>query len=168
MMKRAVNLTMWFILAAAIILKLPNIMSNFKLEGQNISPLKFTKIENVLSSDFYFPMPLKKSIAIVWATWCAPCSIELYRINEAIKAGEINKEQVFAISIDDNVEAIKKVVNEKKYLFNILWDKEKLVQSTLKIDATPTVLFIDQENKLKWVTTGVSPLLNQKLQLFLK
>jgi cytochrome c biogenesis protein CcmG/thiol:disulfide interchange protein DsbE len=174
-MKKDLNYTIYFILAAVVILKLPNITSNFKLEGKQVTMSFINEVTpSTVESDlkalngFIYPVKGKKSIAIFWASWCTPCSLELKRINSAIEKNEIPKDQIFAISIDSDFNALKKAIIDRQYLFKTYFDRSGNLSRNLNVQATPTIAFIDGEQKIKWITTGVSPTLIEKIKSFLK
>jgi len=167
-MKRAANFTMYFIIAAAIILKMPNIIDNIKAEGKSISPQKVYYFESEKSQmPIVYPSYGKKSIAVFWASWCGPCGIELSRINKAIENKEINADRIFAISLDQDLQALEKTILEKKYAFKTYLDKENTISTLLKINSTPTIVFIDETGKVSWQTTGVSPFLINRIKNFI-
>lgn len=167
-MKRAANFTMYFIIAAALILKVPTIVDNIKAEGKSISPQKMYYFETEKSQmPIMYPAYGRKSIAVFWASWCGPCGIELSRINKAILEKEISAERIFAISLDQDFQALEKTILEKKYSFKIYLDKENTISTLLKVNSTPTIVFIDEKGKVSWQTTGVNPFLINRIKSFL-
>jgi len=167
-MKRAANFTMYFVIMAAIILKMPNIIDNIKAEGKSVSPQKVYYFETEKSQmPIMFPAYGKRSVAIFWASWCGPCGIELSRINKAIENKEISADRIFAISLDQDLQALEKTILEKKYKFKTYLDKENSISTLLKVNSTPTIVFIDETGKVNWQTSGVSPFLINRLKSFL-
>jgi thiol-disulfide isomerase/thioredoxin len=114
-----------------------------------------------------FPAYGKKSIAVFWASWCGPCGIELSRINKAILEKEIGADRIYAISLDQDLHALEKTILEKKYSFKTYLDKENTISTLLKVNSTPTIVFIDETGKVSWQTTGVSPFLINRIKSFL-
>jgi thiol-disulfide isomerase/thioredoxin len=168
-MKRAINFTIYFLIASSIILKAPSIMDNMQAEGKQLEPNKIYKYEvGGKETPLVFPATGRKKIVIFWASWCLPCKIELNRINEAIEKKEIEAENVLAISTDNNFSDLDKALSERKYLFQTYIDKDDNFLTKLKITGTPTMVLIDESNVIKWKTTGVSFDLIGKLKSFLK
>ena len=156
-MNRAINFTIYFLIAAAVILKAPSIMDNMGMEGKEILPNKLFQYNlKGQVNPVVFPIPGKRVVAIFWASWCAPCKIELSRINQALEKNELDKSNIFAISLDQSFEELDKAIVEKKYLFNTYLDKENNFLTKMKITATPTIVLIDEFGKIHEQTTGAS------------
>jgi thiol-disulfide isomerase/thioredoxin len=156
-MNKALNLTILFLLAASFILKAPSIMDNMSMEGRDVLPNKLYKYNlNGEMGPAIFPIPGKNVVAIFWASWCLPCKIELSRINDAIIKGDLNKESIYAISLDQNFNELDEVIKEKNYQFNIFIDKELNFINKLKVTATPTLIFINKYGKIREQSTGAS------------
>jgi thiol-disulfide isomerase/thioredoxin len=169
LLQKAINYTMYFLIAAVLIRRAPYIYENFRSEGKNVEIQKiYLSDKNQILSPLIFPATQKKAIAIFWASWCGPCKIELKRINKSINENEIKKENIYAISIDNELNALNILLKEKNYLFNVYFDKEKLLTTNLNITNTPTVLFIDGLGKIVWRTSGFSPTLISKIKEFQK
>jgi thiol-disulfide isomerase/thioredoxin len=63
----------------------------------------------------------KTTIAVVWATWCAPCLQELpYFAKLAEKLKDRAGVQVVSFNTDQNVGAVEAFLKEKKYAFPVL------------------------------------------------
>lgn len=167
-MQRAINYTIYFLIAAAIILRGPTILNNLKNEGKIIEPQKIYSVSNTGETlPVVFPAVGKKSVAIFWASWCAPCKIELSRINSLIESKEVSKDRIFAISIDENKNEMLKAYIDRKYLFNTYLDTERALSNVLKIESTPTIVLINEQGKIEWQATGFSPTLINRIKKFL-
>lgn len=163
-MKKALNYTVYFIIASAIILRIPGIMTNMKKEGGVAAPtFLYSATDN--RDSFFFPKKNEKSLVIFWASWCLPCRLELYRINEAILNHEIPAERIYAISLDESPEELLRVLNERKYSFKVYTEKSQMLMKSLNVTATPTVAFLEG-GRVLYLTTGFTPTLLAKAKSF--
>lgn len=152
-------------LLAVLILKYPQIKENFATEGEVIQ-------EQIILSDLLSKQSIRfpssnKQIIVFWATWCGPCKIELDRLDSLVKKNKILKEQVLAISIDENSDLVTEYLKKNPYSFLVAFDQNSELAKKFNIVGTPTVLFVDEKNKVKWRTTGISPSLGLRAQSFL-
>lgn len=174
-MKRAINFTMYFLILSFLIIKIPPVLDYFKLEGKSatIGLINEFTIESNLNSlkpinAIIFPKKGERSAVIFWASWCTPCKLELNRINKSIEEKKIDANQIFAISIDDDLEALKRAMIERKYRFKTYVDTKGNLVKSFKVAATPTIVFINDDLVIKWISSGFSPTLIARLETFLK
>lgn len=115
-----------------------------------------------------FSKPNEKSVVIFWATWCGPCTLELKRINNAIINKEIDPRYLYAVNMGEDPNLVKAEYAKRNYKFQPYFDLNKNLTDQLKVEVTPTVLFIDEKQTLKWISSGISPSLIYRIQNFLK
>ena len=138
----------------------PRIWNNYQKE--NISIESFQTYNYNTKEIIHFPSN-KKSIVIFWASWCAPCKLEMLRFDNAIKNAEIDKDAIYAMNPYETDQVINKFKNN--YQFNFIKADQVLV-SSLGVSATPTIVYLEK-NKVTYVTSGVSPLGILKARWFL-
>lgn len=166
MNKKNILNSLFFIISIYVIyLKAPVIFNNFSNQDKNASD--FT-VQLVTGEDYNLHVQEKKVILVFWATWCGPCEVELKRINQMVIDRKINREDVLAISSNEQVSIVKEKALREKYLFNIGLDQNGKVANLYQIAATPTIIFIDKNKKINWMTTGISPTLEFRVNSFLK
>ena len=156
------KITDWLLLGfilLALVMRGPTLMEQFKLQNSSIKPVSL--------NGHIFPIQGQKSAFIFWASWCGPCSIELKRIQKAIDDKEISKEKVFAINLGETQEIINKFSKEQKYTMTIIRDDNGVFSKMLNVQVTPTIALIDEQGKIDWITSGLSPFLIYRIKSFL-
>lgn len=157
--------TFYFIIAAYLLYtKVPTIITNFG--QQDKKAINFTlKIINGENYNLYTKP--KKQVLVFWATWCGPCEVELKRINQMIKDQKIRQQDILAISSYEEESIVKEKAKKENYLFNIGLDTNGSIRALYQVSATPTTIFIDEHNTINWMTTGLSPTLEYRINSFL-
>lgn len=163
--KRLVNIIFIAILAWAFYMRAPAVINHFKSQDQNAPDFTVTKIDNSIFKLNEYP---KNLVVVFWATWCGPCEVELKRINKLISDKKIQPDDVLAISSAEDPTLVKETVKRKNYLFNVAVDPDSSVSKKFNITATPTVIFIDKNYVINWMTSGISPTLDYRITSFLK
>lgn len=148
------------VVAVVLFLRGPLFIEQFKHEGSVLTP--------TLVNGKLIPPPKEKSILVFWATWCGPCSVELGRINSALLKGEISADHLYAVNMGEDLAVIERAVKEKKYLFQVVRDEHGELASKLGVAATPTIAFVNKDNTVKWLSSGLSPTLIYRIQFFQK
>lgn len=144
--------------------KAPHIWAQFKSEGTKISD--FSVLTN--SGSELNTQDLKtKKVLVFWATWCPPCELELSRINDLVKDKRISADSVLAISMGEEKPLVDRIAQERGYEFHIGYDFDGKIGQQLAVAGTPTVIFLKEDKTISWVTTGLSPLLKLRMNVFL-
>lgn len=94
-----------------------------------------------------------------WATWCPPCRQSLPHTqslsqHEKAKSGDL---MVLAVNAREELDTVKKFMQDNKYSFRVLMDKEGIVLNAYKVQGIPTFVLIDREGKVAWVQVGFGP-----------
>ncbi|GBC94428.1 Thiol-disulfide oxidoreductase ResA [bacterium HR16] len=94
-----------------------------------------------------------------WATWCPPCRNSLPHTqalsqHEKAKSGDL---MVLAVNAREELDKVKKFMQDNNYSFRVLMDKEGAVLNAYKVQGIPTFVLIDREGKIAWVQVGFGP-----------
>lgn len=164
-MNRLFNYAFYAIFIFFLIQKVPGVYKNFILENK---PVEKSTVQLLSGEQYSFPIQNQKMILVFWATWCEPCKIELNRINKLFLNGKIKPQQFLAINIQENKETISQFLQNNQWNFPIALDETGKISDKYKVTGTPTVVFLDENSNIEWITTGLSPLLEFRIEKFLK
>jgi peroxiredoxin len=167
--RRIMIVFFWAIALYMLSMKVPTILTHFKHQDQKAPNFVITKINQKDSgAKFELNLQSKKVIVVFWATWCGPCELELKRINDLIAEKKLLPTDVLAISIQEEEGKVRETIKKKNYHFNVAIDVDGSVSRLYDIKATPTVVFIDENQVINWMTSGISPTLVFRITTFLK
>lgn len=85
----------------------------------------------------------KVTLINFWATWCAPCRLEMPTIQE--RADQFPSQlSVLAINFDESPDKVQNFVDELGLRFAVLLDPAAKVQDLYQVRGYPTSIFIDE------------------------
>ena len=83
-----------------------------------------------------------------WATWCAPCVVELPQI-ENLKAELHDQEfEVVGIAVADRPEAIRRILGDRKAPFPILLDRDRKVLQQYRATGVPVAYLLGRDGRI--------------------
>lgn len=99
----------------------------------------------------------KKTVYVAWASWCTDCQQELPILNELRKNYQDTIEfvPVNLLVKGETPEKGQAYLKDNQLEFNYYSDKEKNFQKALEIHSIPTMIFVDQEGKIKNVIDDI-------------
>lgn len=123
--------------------------STSDLIGQNLPNFTFETADAQQKTPTDFKG--KKTVYVAWASWCPDCQQELPILNELRKDYQDTIEfvPVNLLVKGETPEKAQAFLKEKGIEFNYYSDKEKSFQKALEIHSIPTMIFVDQEGKIK-------------------
>jgi len=83
-----------------------------------------------------------------WASWCAPCVVEMPALERAYNQLKDRGFVVLAVAIDDDLNAIKEFQKDLGLTFPILLDNTSRTKNRYKISGYPETYIIDAEGKM--------------------
>lgn len=93
----------------------------------------------------------------IWASWCAPCKEELPLLDEM--AGRLGESgvKIVAVSIDDDPEAMKDFLRQKKdWRLQLAHDPLRKIPDALQPEKMPTSYVLDRGGALRKIHGGFS------------
>jgi len=166
-MKKAVNFTLYFLIAATIIMRIPTFLHNTEREKTKIPLISLIKNKDD-QVNFYFPNQSQKYVLLFWSVNCLPCIVELDRLNRAVKNNELKPDQIIPINLDGDYELYKKFLLKKRYGLNLYFDKSNELSQFLKIQVTPTIVFLDSTKTIVKMNSGIQWNLVSGIDQFLR
>lgn len=145
------NLLTIGILIFVIVTQGPRVINNYKVNGIKLITSKVSNLETNEEIDLG---TRNKVILFSWATWCAPCKLEMKRFKASVESGKIKKKDFLMINPFESDLEIKRFLNKNKYPFTFI-DNGKVIADELKIEATPTITFVEN-SKVMNQSTGLS------------
>lgn len=96
-----------------------------------------------------------------WATWCPPCRGEMPHIEDLYKEYNKNKDEVVILGVaspnlgnEGSEEDIKEFLNQNKYNFPVVMDKDGALAYQYGISAFPTTFIIDKDGYVTQYVPG--------------
>lgn len=89
-----------------------------------------------------------------WATWCGPCVAEIPNVMEQYQKYRDKGFEVIGVSLDDDVEALKAFVDERKIPWPILFEKpggqgwRHPLATKYGVSGIPTVILVGRDGKV--------------------
>jgi len=86
-----------------------------------------------------------------WATWCEPCKLSLprYAALERKLAGK--GFSVLTISVDEDVDVLKRFVIATKLTLKVLHDQEQQLAERFAPPKMPTAYLVGRDGKISWI-----------------
>lgn len=159
------NLLFFVAVVGLLYQKAPVWWSYFQSEGQ---ASKTTMVKDFQGQELPIPIPNRNQVLVFWATWCGPCKVEMARLNRMVKAGELQREDVLAISIMEEAKVVEDFMREKDYQFVGLVDSTGEAARQYNVSGTPTIVFVDEAGIVEWQTMGLSPSLEMRVKRFVR
>lgn len=153
------------LLAMFIMNRLPGILKQWDLQGSQVASA--LNVVDLSGMQIDLGSKGRSKVLIFWATWCGPCTIELDRLKTAVAEGEIPGEAIWAVNLGEEEALVRSVVAERGYSFQVVRDVEGVVADQFDVSVTPTVVFLSEDRRVEWMTSGISPTLVMRIKKFL-
>lgn len=114
--------------------------------------LKNLEGEKVSLSDFEG----QPALINFWATWCAPCRIEMPLIEQMYQKYQDEGFVVLAVDVQESLTAVQWFVDNQKLTFPVLLDHDgEVANETYRIRAFPTSYFVGRDGKITSAHRGM-------------
>jgi len=116
--------------------------------------VKFTDADgNEVKLSDYFGKPI---VFNLWASWCGPCKMEMPHFAKAME--EYGDDVHFIlVNIDDDLETVKKFLDDNDYPFEAYLDKDYEVSYNYSTGSIPVTYFIDKDGNVVTGYLGAMP-----------
>jgi thiol-disulfide isomerase/thioredoxin len=96
----------------------------------------------------------KPGLINFWATWCAPCLLEMPNIQKLYEKypGQF---EVLAVNAGESERTVQKFVDAVGLTFSILLDVDGEVQQQYRIKGYPTTYFLDKDGIIRFQHIGM-------------
>jgi len=159
---KVINIVFYVFIAYILYLKIPSFYQMWKAQGVQAPSAEVLSLDQ---KQIKIPL-LKKQVIIFWATWCAPCKIELDRMNKLIQENQLKAEDVLAISIQEDLKTVLDYTKNKNFKFEVALDESGQVAQLYDVVGTPTLILVDANGIVHWKTSGISPSLSFRVKNF--
>lgn len=92
-----------------------------------------------------------------WASWCAPCQVELPELGKLAREFRGQKVRIWAINVDEDRAEAKRVLGRlgaKSALPDILWDAQSKTVSRFNVETMPSSFVIDKTGTIRFIHSG--------------
>ncbi|KAA6464530.1 TlpA family protein disulfide reductase [Acidobacteria bacterium AB60] len=89
-----------------------------------------------------------------WATWCAPCLVEMPRLIDWQNRYRSDGLQVLAVSLDDDAEPVRALTAERHLNYPVMMGDANLARAYGRILGLPVSFLIDRHGKIAAVYKG--------------
>jgi peroxiredoxin len=93
-----------------------------------------------------------------WASWCAPCQIELPELDRLAAAYPASRFRVVAINVDEHRKTARETLARLKLAhIDLLWDARSRIVNAYDIETMPTSFIVDPGGTIRAIHQGFHP-----------
>lgn len=124
-----------------------NFITNLNTDYVNLQKINAVNIIN--NEKINFNNYTKNNFILInlWASWCNACMQEMPSLIKLTKDLE-NDVSIIAISLDDDIEAVKKYADSIQHKLSIFWNKDKSALSVFNITRYPETFLLTKDGKI--------------------
>lgn len=152
MKKYLSNALFLFLLGFFAYRQLPAIISNYKQQGQVFSPVTYNEL--ITNKEISLFESQENYIVFFWASWCAPCKLDMQRLRQSVDNKKIPKSRILLVNIGEPTKTIENYIKKNQLPFTFINDRGELVKK-LNIKVTPTMALIEK-GELSSLSSGLS------------
>ena len=149
------------------------LFSSFSLTAQHVKNFELKDIENNFQN--YNDLKGDKLTLIdFWATWCKPCTKAIPELNKIYDLYKAKGVEIIGINCDGprSVSKVGPLSKSLQIQYPVLMDINSDIQTELNVTAFPTLLIVDNSDKIVWVhegyVTGDSEIIIAEIEKLLK
>ncbi|MBP7553038.1 MAG: TlpA family protein disulfide reductase [Spirochaetes bacterium] len=140
--------------------KIPHYISDSKLKNSPEINFSIEDINGVVYDSVEYKD--KNLILVFWASWCAPCKMEIPIINSIYKDYQ---DQLTVVSVNslEKKAVVLKAIEELKITYPVVLDEKGKINTEFKVNSLPTIYFIKNAKVVK-VSRGFSVFLKSEVK----
>ena len=92
-----------------------------------------------------------------WATWCGPCRQEMPHLNQLYETYKNLGFVVLGVNLDEKKRQARSLTSELGVTYPNVFDQDKKVSQSYRVDAMPTTVLIDRDGSVRHVHRGYRP-----------
>lgn len=140
---------LFMVIAFVVINRAPSYINNFNQQGLKVETTEVMSIKDNTKINF----PSSPAILIFWATWCAPCKVEMSRLKTSVLKGKIPSDKIFAINPFESIFDVKRFLAKNDFPFTFIDDSG--LSGHFNVSLTPTTLLL-KDNRVVSMSSGPS------------
>jgi peroxiredoxin len=90
-----------------------------------------------------------------WATWCAPCHLQVEILKRLYPDAARRGIEFVAIASGEPVEVVTRHLERSPYPYPVVFDPEDRVGTAMEVLGLPTLVVADREGRVVWRHTGL-------------
>jgi len=104
------------------------------------------------------PRQLRGDVVVVdvWATWCKPCVAQAAILEGLREEYTGQKVSFLALNTGEDPETVREYVTKSPFSYPVLLDPEADVMTGADLFALPTVLVLDPQGAVSWISVGLA------------
>lgn len=165
-MRRIANIgfaiaALYFVYLVSILVVASNV--NSKLEGEKLGAVQVEDVAQpvtgvtesaLVKTDLWSASKNHRQVVVLWATWCGPCHSLLMDLKDEVAAGRLNADFITAVSMVEPLSDVAAYLQKTSLPFRVALDRKGDLARRVKLQGTPTVVFLDDQGDIHKITTG--------------
>jgi thiol-disulfide isomerase/thioredoxin len=98
-----------------------------------------------------------------WASWCGPCRALLPHEKSLVERYQGKPFVLLGVNRDSQIWEGRKLVESGDVTWPSFWDGKEEIAKTYGVDALPFIFVIDHKGVVQFITRGISPEIEKKL-----
>lgn len=90
-----------------------------------------------------------------WTSWCVPCIAEMHQLETVHNRLKDRGFRVVAVAVEDDIKAVKRIVEEKKLSFPVLFDRAGKSKQLYKLGGYPETFLLGKQGRVLLVADPI-------------
>ncbi|HTS17423.1 MAG TPA: TlpA disulfide reductase family protein [Verrucomicrobiae bacterium] len=100
-----------------------------------------------------------------WATWCGPCRMGMPGLQDLHDKYKDRGLEVLSVNQGESANQVSNFIQRKKYSFHVVLDADGAVGNKYGVQAIPTLVAIDKQGNVRYMSVGYSENEDELLKL---